>query len=58
MLSDCYLICFVLCAQWPDTIMQICAERTCVLAVTSGEWEVGSQHILRSRMGYQQQKRR
>ena len=25
----------MLCAQWPDTIMQNCVECTCILAVTS-----------------------
>ena len=28
-------LCFVLCAQCPDTTMQICVECTCILAVTS-----------------------
>ena len=42
-----YLICFELCAQWPDTIMQICVECTWILAVTSFlvafyVWAVGS----------------
>ena len=40
-------LCFVLCAQCPDTTMQICVECTCILAVTSllvafYVWGVGS----------------
>ena len=41
-----YLICFVLCAQCPDTIMQICVEHTCILVtslfVVFDVWGMGS----------------
>ena len=48
--------------MWSDSIMQTCVECRCLLAVTSllvafDVWEVGSQCIIRSRMGYQQQKK-
>ena len=37
----------MLCAQWPDTVMQICVECTYILTVTSllaafSVWGVGS----------------
>ena len=46
-----YLKCFVICALWPDTIMQICVECTCIFVVTSllvafHVWGVGSRKLL------------